>query len=47
MQPLTAKDLWPLPVYEGVREQFRKEVIAAKRDRRRLSIERHGFIAAA
>jgi hypothetical protein len=34
MQPLTAKDLWPLPVYEGVRDQFRKEVIAAKRDRR-------------
>jgi len=34
MQPLTSKDLWPLPVYEGVRDQFRKEVIAAKRDRR-------------
>ena len=34
MQPLTAKDLWPLPVYEGVRDQFRKEVIAVKRDRR-------------
>jgi len=31
MQPLTPKDLWPLPVYEGVRDQFRKEVIAAKR----------------
>ena len=34
MQPLTAKDLWPLPVYETVRDQFRKEVIAAKKDRR-------------
>src|SRR3979411_45044 len=34
MQPLTPKDLWPLPVYEGVRDQFRKEVIAAKKDRR-------------
>ncbi len=34
MQPLTTKDLWPLPVYETVRDQFRKEVIAAKADRR-------------
>ena len=34
MQPLTARDLWPLPVYETVRDQFRKEVIAAKKDRR-------------
>lgn len=34
MTHLTARDLWPLAVYEGVREQFRKEVIAAKRDRR-------------
>jgi hypothetical protein len=34
MQPLTPKDFWPLPVYEGVRDQFRKEVIAAKKDRR-------------
>jgi len=34
MLPLTPKDLWPLSVYEGVREQFRKEVIAAKKDRR-------------
>lgn len=34
MQPLTAKDLWPLPVYEGVRDDFRKQVIDAKRDRR-------------
>jgi len=31
---LTPSDLWPLSVYEGVREQFRREVIAAKRDRR-------------
>lgn len=34
MEPLRPTDLWPLPVYEGVRDQFRKEVIAAKRDRR-------------
>jgi Protein of unknown function (DUF3501) len=34
MQPLTAQDLWSLPVYEGVREQFRREVIAAKQHRR-------------
>jgi uncharacterized protein DUF3501 len=34
MQPLTPKDLWPLPVYEDVRDQFRKEVMAAKKDRR-------------
>ncbi len=34
MQPLTQRDLWPLSVYEGVREQFRREVIAAKKDRR-------------
>jgi len=34
MQPLTQKDLWPLPIYEGVRDQFRREVISAKNDRR-------------
>ena len=34
MQRLTQKDLWPLPVYQGVRDQFRREVIAAKQDRR-------------
>ena len=34
MKHLTAKDLWPLAVYEGVREQFRRAVIAVKRDRR-------------
>jgi hypothetical protein len=34
MEHLTAKDLWPLGVYEGVREAFRKEVMAAKKDRR-------------
>jgi hypothetical protein len=34
MQHLTPQDLWPLPVYEGVRDQFRQEVIAAKQDRR-------------
>jgi Protein of unknown function (DUF3501) len=34
MQALQQSDLWPLPIYEGVREQFRREVIAAKKDRR-------------
>ena len=34
MKPLTTNDLWPLPVYEGVRDQFRKEVIEAKKSRR-------------
>ena len=34
MEALTQRDLWPLAVYEGVREQFRREVIAAKKDRR-------------
>lgn len=34
MQVLTQKDLWPLPVYEGVRDAFRKQVIALKQDRR-------------
>src|SRR5437016_10043743 len=34
MQPLQPKELWPLPVYEGVRDQFRREVIEAKKDRR-------------
>ncbi|HWE23433.1 MAG TPA: DUF3501 family protein [Myxococcales bacterium] len=34
MRKLEAKDLWPLPVYEGVRDQFRREVIAAKELRR-------------
>jgi hypothetical protein len=34
MRPLTPNDLWPLPVYEGVRDQFRREVIAHKQDRR-------------
>jgi uncharacterized protein DUF3501 len=34
MEHLTAKDLWPLAAYEGVRDAFRKEVIAAKKDRR-------------
>jgi hypothetical protein len=31
---LTPTDLWPLPVYEGVRAQFRAEVIEAKKHRR-------------
>jgi len=34
VNPLSTNDLWPLPVYEGVREQFRREVIEAKKDRR-------------
>ncbi|MFL5309759.1 MAG: DUF3501 family protein [Myxococcales bacterium] len=34
MRKLEMKDLWPLPVYEGVRHQFRREVIAAKQARR-------------
>jgi uncharacterized protein DUF3501 len=34
MEHLSAKDLWPLAVYEGVRDAFRKEVMAAKKDRR-------------
>jgi hypothetical protein len=34
MRKLELKDLWPLPVYEGVRHQFRREVIAAKQSRR-------------
>jgi hypothetical protein len=34
MEPLTPNDLWPLPVYEGVRDRFRREVIAHKQDRR-------------
>jgi len=31
---LSTNDLWPLPVYEGVRDQFRREVIEAKKHRR-------------
>jgi hypothetical protein len=34
MEPLTHGDLWPNPVYDGVREQFRRDLIAAKKDRR-------------
>jgi hypothetical protein len=34
LEQLTQRDLWPNQAYEGVREQFRREVIAAKRDRR-------------
>ena len=34
MNALTSNDLWPLSVYEGVRVQFRQEVIAAKQHRR-------------
>jgi hypothetical protein len=34
MQKLSPSDLWPLPVYEQVRDQFRREVIAAKQHRR-------------
>ena len=34
MKPLAITDLWPNPIYEGVRDQFRKEVIEAKKQRR-------------
>lgn len=34
MKQLTVSDLWPLEVYEGVRPQFRAEVIEAKKNRR-------------
>lgn len=34
MKQLTEKDLWPLPVYEKVRDEFRREVIAHKQHRR-------------
>lgn len=34
MKPLSASDLWPNAAYQGVRDQFRKEVIAAKQHRR-------------
>jgi hypothetical protein len=37
MRKLELKDLWPLAVYEGVRHQFRREVIAAK-EARRISV---------
>jgi hypothetical protein len=32
--PLTEQDLWPLPVYEQVRDEFRSKVIEHKKDRR-------------
>ena len=34
MKPLTMSDSWPNAVYEGVRDQFRREVIEAKKLRR-------------
>jgi len=34
MQPLTRNDLWPIQQYHGVRDEFRKAVIAAKQHRR-------------
>jgi len=34
MKPLSTNDLWPNAVYETVRDQFRREVIEAKKDRR-------------
>jgi hypothetical protein len=37
MRKLEVEDLWPLPVYESVRDQFRREVIAAK-ELRRVSV---------
>src|SRR3954467_9162528 len=40
MQSLTSKDLWPLQQYDGVREEFRKTVIAAK-EHRRIAVGPH------
>lgn len=34
MEALRPTDLWPLPVYDQVRDEFRKQVIGAKKDRR-------------
>jgi hypothetical protein len=34
MQKLTAKDIWPTPVYERAREEFRSRIIALKKPRR-------------
>jgi hypothetical protein len=34
MNPLSTNDLWPNAVYQKVRDQFRREVIEAKKDRR-------------
>ena len=34
MKPVTPPELWPLPVYEGVRDEFRRTVIEAKKHRR-------------
>lgn len=34
MKPLIASDLWPAPVYEQVRDEFRSKVIAEKAHRR-------------
>jgi hypothetical protein len=34
MKAVTESDLWPLPVYEQVRDEFRAQVIAAKQHRR-------------
>src|SRR4051812_18188673 len=34
MKKLTAQEIWPLPVYEGVRPEFRAKVIAHKKLRR-------------
>jgi len=34
MQPLSKSDLWPLKLYDGMRDEFRRTVIAAKEHRR-------------
>jgi len=34
MQPLRKSDLWPLQIYDGMRDEFRRTVIAAKEHRR-------------
>ncbi|MBS2027128.1 MAG: DUF3501 family protein [Deltaproteobacteria bacterium] len=38
MKQLTTSDLWPLPVYEQVRDEFRKSVIAEKTAHRRIGV---------
>jgi len=38
MKLLTTSDLWPLPVYEQVRDEFRKSVIAEKTAHRRIGV---------
>src|SRR5579863_5885270 len=34
MQKLTLKDIWPIPIYEKARDEFRARVVALKKPRR-------------